>query len=186
MAASDPDDSARLPRGSIEYLTASALRERLEEEVNRAGRHGTTLSCLLLDIEDLQEVRRAHGEELAERALAYVELALRRELRRFDRVGRSEEGELLVVLPGADGARGEVVARRVLRRLRTIKLETGGERRSLRVTVGLAQWRKGMSACALLEDLYSVAGRERIGFPDALRLGAVAAAPDGRSRPGAA
>ena len=149
MAATDSDDPGPL-RGSIEYLSASALRERLEEEVNRAGRHGTALSCLLLDIEDLRDVQRAHGALLAEQVAAYVELALRCELRRFDRVGRSAEGELLVVLPGADGPRGEVVARRILGRLRALKLEAGGERRSLRFAVGLAPWREGLSAVALL------------------------------------
>jgi diguanylate cyclase (GGDEF)-like protein len=170
MAASDFDDPERPPRGSIEYLSAPALRERLEEEVNRAGRHGTALSCLLLDIEDLREVRRAHGEELAERVLAYVELALRRELRRFDRVGRPTAGELLVVLPGADGPRGEVVARRVLDRLRAIKLESAGERRSLRVAVGLAPWRAGMSAAALL------AGARTARRPESLENGGLRAA----------
>jgi diguanylate cyclase (GGDEF)-like protein len=162
MAASDSSDDSEHPlRGSIEYLSGPALRERLEEEVNRAGRHGTALSCLLIEIEDLREVRRAHGEELAERVLAYVELALRRELRRFDRVGREEQSELVVVLPGADGPRGEVVARRVLRRLRSIKLEVGGERRALRVSVGLVQWREGMSARALLSGAYAAARPER-------------------------
>lgn len=150
MAASDSDDPGRSLRGSLECLSVAALRERLEEEVNRAGRHGTELSCLLLDVEDLREVRVAHGELLAEQALAYIELALRRELRRFDRVGRAAEGELLVVLPGADGPRGEVVARRVLNRLREIKLEAGGERRALRFAVGLAAWREGMSAATLI------------------------------------
>ncbi len=161
MAAGDSDDPERPPGGSIDYLSAPALRERLEEEVNRAGRHGTALSCLLLDIENLREVRRAHGEQLAEQALAYIELALRRELRRFDRVGRAAEGELLVVLPGADGPRGEVVARRMLNRLRAIKLEAGGERRSLRFAVGLAPWREGMSAAALLGGAYAAARPER-------------------------
>ncbi len=106
-------DTERPPRGSIEFLSEGALRERLEEEVNRAARHGTALSCLLLDIADLPALRDAHGELLVERVLAYVELALRRELRRFDRVGRPSEGELLVVLPGADLPRGELVARRI-------------------------------------------------------------------------
>ncbi len=165
MAASDSDDPERPLRGSIDYLSAPALGERLEEEINRAGRHGTALSCLLLDIEDLREVQRAHGELLAEQVAAYVELALRRELRRFDRVGRSAEGELLVVLPGADGPRGEVVARRMLGRLRAIKLEAGGERRSLRFAVGLAPWREGMSAVALLNGARTAArpGRSRMG-----------------------
>ncbi len=34
--------------------------------------------------------------------------------------------ELLIVLPGADGPRGEMVARRVLDRLRAIKVEARG------------------------------------------------------------
>jgi diguanylate cyclase (GGDEF)-like protein len=159
VAAPDLDEPDRSPRGSIDYLSASVLRERLEEEINRAGRHGTALSCLLLDVEDLRDVQRAHGPHLAEQALAYVQLALRCELRRFDRVGRASEGELLVVLPGADGPRGEVVARRMLSRLRSVKLEAGGSRRSLRFAVGLAPWRAGMSATALLEDLRSVGAR---------------------------
>ncbi|MGH2854439.1 MAG: GGDEF domain-containing protein [Solirubrobacteraceae bacterium] len=159
MAAAGFDERERPLRGSIESPSASALCARLEEEVNRAGRHGTALSCLLLDVEDLREVRRAHGPLLAEQALAYIELALRRELRRFDRVGRASEGELLVLLPGADSPRGEVVARRVLARLRSIKLEAGGHRRPLRFAVGLAPWRAGMSAAALLADLRSVGTR---------------------------
>jgi diguanylate cyclase (GGDEF)-like protein len=157
MAAGDADDPERPPGGPIDYLSASALWERLEEEVNRAGRHGTALSCLLLDIEDLREVQRVHGEQLAEQVLAYVELALRRELRRFDRVGRASAGELLVVLPGADGPRGEIVARRVLGRLRAVKLQDAAQRSPLRIAVGLAAWREGMSPAALLSSARTAA-----------------------------
>jgi diguanylate cyclase (GGDEF)-like protein len=171
MAASDRDNSHAPPGATaLEYLSALALEERVREEVNRAGRQGTALSCLLVDIEDLEEIARVHGAELAERALAYAGLALRRELRGFDRLGRPSEGELLVVLPGADGPRGEIVARRVLARLRAIKLEVGGERRALRTAIGLAAWRQGMSAEALLEQARAAVGRERLGFRDALRL----------------
>jgi diguanylate cyclase (GGDEF)-like protein len=151
MAARATDHTDGSPRGSIEYLSELALRERLEEEVNRAARHNTALSCLLLALDDLPALRRAHGDALAERVLAYVELALRRELRRFDRVGRPSESELLIVLPGADSRRGEMVARRVLARLRAVKLEFAGARRPLRVAVTLAPWHAGMSAAALLE-----------------------------------
>jgi two-component system cell cycle response regulator len=177
MAATDPD--ADPLRGSPEYLSTSVLRERLEEEVLRAGRHGTPLSCLLLDIEDLQDVHRTHGAPLAELLAAYVELALRGELRRFDRVGLSAEGELLIVLPGADAPRGEVVARRLLGRLRALKLQAGGERRSLRFAVGLATWREGLSAATLLACARTAAHpptqappreADQLGFPDALRL----------------
>jgi diguanylate cyclase (GGDEF)-like protein len=159
MAAASPAPGPADPEPAPpeSKLFAPALRDRLEEEVARAGRHGTALACLLLDVEDLREVRRAHGALLAEQALAYVELALRAELRRFDRVGRVGAGELLVVLPGADGPRGEVVARRLLARLRAVRLEEGGVRRPLRFAIGLASWREGMSAATLLAALRAAA-----------------------------
>jgi diguanylate cyclase len=170
MAADDSDNPHEPSGGSIEYLSALALQERVREEVNRATRHGTALSCLHLDIEDLAEIARTHGPALAEHAVAYAGLALRRELRGFDRVGRPGERELLIVLPGADGPRGEMVARRLLRRLREVKLEARGERRPLRIALGLATWREGMSAERLLAQARAAAGRERLVFRDALRL----------------
>jgi diguanylate cyclase (GGDEF)-like protein len=150
MAASDPNPRPNQLPGRAAYLSASALVQRLEEEVNRAGRHGTSLSCLLVVIDNLEQLAREHGGELLEQTLAYVGEALGRGLRNFDRIGRPGEGELLVVLPGADSPRGEIVARRVLQRLATIKLETEGTRRPLRVSIGLAAWRQDVSGPDLL------------------------------------
>lgn len=142
MAASDPNSRSRSLQGEGgAVLSAPALAERLDEEVRRAERHGTQLSCVLLVIDNLEEMAREHGGDLHERTLEYIGSALRRELRRFDRIGRPGGDELLIVLPGADGPRGEMVARRVLDRLRTIKVEADGLRRPLRISLGLAAWR---------------------------------------------
>ena len=178
MAASEPDQRSERssPVGSlpqpaqdqIEGLSASALADRLEEEVNRAGRHGTALSCLLVAIDELDELAARHGPELRAQALAYAGPALRGELRRFDRVGRPSENELLVILPGADGPRGEIVARRMIDRLRAIKLEVGGVRRSLRVSVGLAAWQQDQSGAQLVEQAREAARRERNGLANGL------------------
>lgn len=151
MAASDPHPRSHTPPpGAFECLPASALLVRLDEEIHRCERHGTSLSCLLVTIEDLQEMAPSQREELREQTLSYVSGALGRELRRFDRIGRPSERELLILLPGADGPRGEIVARRVLDRLGTIKVEAGGARRALHVSVGLAAWREGSDAEDLL------------------------------------
>jgi diguanylate cyclase (GGDEF)-like protein len=161
MPAGNPNSrAAPLPAGSIVCLSAAALGERLEEEINRAGRHGTPLCCLLVVIENLGELAQAHGSELSERTLIYVGEALRRELRRFDRVGRPSEGELAVLLPGADGPRGEIVARRVLERLRAIKIEADGERRPLRISMGLAAWRADVDGEQLMAQTRAAAHRE--------------------------
>jgi diguanylate cyclase (GGDEF)-like protein len=156
----DPGDVDR----RIDCLSAPALADRLEEEINRAGRHGTPLSCLLVSIEDLAELASRHGRELPEQALAYAGPALLRELRRFDRVGRPSDTELLVVLPGADGPRGEIVAKRVIDRLRAIKIETDGVRRPLRVSVGLAAWREELDGEQLLAQTRAAVQRERNGI----------------------
>jgi diguanylate cyclase (GGDEF)-like protein len=153
-----------LPPGSVVCLPAAALAERIEEEINRAGRHGTPLSCLLVVIENLEELRKAHGSELSEQTLVYVGEALRQELRRFDRVGRPSEGELAVLLPGADGPRGEIVARRALERLRAVKVEAAGERRPLRVSVGLAAWREDVGGEELLAQTRAAARRRENGL----------------------
>src|SRR5947209_10628017 len=101
MAASDPNSRSRSLQGEGgAFLSAEALAERLDEEIRRAERHGTQLSCLLLVIDNLEELSREQGDDLPEQTLEYVGGALRRELRRFDRIGRPAEEELLIVLPG--------------------------------------------------------------------------------------
>jgi diguanylate cyclase (GGDEF)-like protein len=162
MAANDHLRSTTPPPDGVEWLSAPALQARLAEEIKRAERHGTELSCLLVVIENLDEMAHEHGEELREQTLVYIADALQRELRAFDRVGRPSERELLLVLPGADGARGEIVARRVLERLRTIKVEARGVRRPLQVSVGLAPWRDGSSGEDLLARMRA-ASRPRNG-----------------------
>jgi diguanylate cyclase (GGDEF)-like protein len=154
----DPDPQLQGPE-QIDSISAFELQQRLLEEISRAGRHGTPLACLLVTIGNLEELSRVHGSDLTERTLAYIGSALRTQLRDFDRIGRPSERELLVILPGADGPRAETVARRVLVRLRTIKIEAEGKRRPLRVSVGLAAWRQGVGADELLAQTRAAAAR---------------------------
>jgi diguanylate cyclase (GGDEF)-like protein len=151
MAAREPTQRAPLDTGLRVTLPAAALSDRLEEEIARAERHGTDLSCVLVLIDNLEEMAEEHGSELSEQTLGYVAAALGAELRRFDRVGRPDDGGVLVVLPGASDMDGEAVARRLLARLQTIKVEARGTRRPLRITVGLAAWRADMSGEELLD-----------------------------------
>jgi diguanylate cyclase (GGDEF)-like protein len=157
MAATDPNPRSERHAPSVaECLTPLALRMRVEEEIGRAERHGTGLSCLLVAIENLDALAHEHGAELREQTLEYVAGTLTREMRRFDRVGRPWRGsndgdsDLVIVLPGADSPRAEIVARRTLDRLRTIKIEADGTREPLEISVGLAAWRQELSAEALL------------------------------------
>jgi len=147
MAATEPetlqDPQAPAPPDA---LGAVELLARLSEEVARAERLGNSLSCLAVIVDDLGELDQGPGESLRQELTAYLARAVSSELRTFDRVGVSPDGTLMVILPGADGPTAELVARRILERIRTIKLESGGARRPIRVSVGLAAWRESVGA----------------------------------------
>lgn len=181
MAASNQDPSSeRPPVAPVACLSESALRRRLAEEVNRARRYGTPLCCLLVTIANLDELTREHGGQFYEQTLTYVARAIGGQVRDFDRIGCPGDGELLLLLPGADGPRGEIVARRALQRLRTIKVETDGERRPLSVSVGLAAWREDLDGAELL-TLARAAARRDLGNGNG--NGLASASPPALGRP---
>ncbi len=153
MAASNTNRGAGAPASRApRWLDAAALQERLAEEVSRAERHGAGLGCLLVVVENLDGLAERYGSELGEQAPRYIAAALEPGLRRFDAIGRPSAHELLIVLPGAGGARAELVARRALERLRTIKVEAHGVRIPLRIAVGLAGWQDGAQPADLLQS----------------------------------
>jgi diguanylate cyclase (GGDEF)-like protein len=158
MAANDTRDPIH-PRAPHDSLSATEIAARLEEEVSRASRHQTPLSCLLLSLDEIDELASTSDDTLPAQALAYLADAVGRQLRCFDRVGHASEGELLVLLPGADEQRGEIVARRTLARLHAIKIEAEGQRRPLRVSMGISAWRDGLSAEQLLSHTRLAAQR---------------------------
>ena len=90
MAASDPNPQLRSgPAGARRACPRRRCASALEEEIGRAERHGTRAELPAVVIENLDELAREHGGELREQTLAYIAGALRRELRRFDRIGQA-------------------------------------------------------------------------------------------------
>lgn len=139
-------------------LSAQELLHRLEEEIARAQRLGGDICCLLVRLDDFEQIARSHGAELSEAALVHAGQALGAELRRYDRVGRPDRDQLLLLLPGAGTSEGEAVARRALRRIMAIKIEVGRVRVPMSVSVGIAAWQASWSAQRLIEEARAAAG----------------------------
>src|SRR6202011_1456903 len=96
MAATDHHQRAEpQPSGEPAWMSAAALQDRLEEEINRARRHDTSLSCLLVRIDRVEEMQSEQVSELPAQALTYASGALRAEPRSFVRNGRLSDTELL-------------------------------------------------------------------------------------------
>jgi diguanylate cyclase (GGDEF)-like protein len=129
-------------------LNHRAMRRRLDEEIDRATRTGSPLSCLLMDLDNFKLVNDRHGHQAGDAVLRGVVQALVGEFRAFDRVARYGGDEFVVILPNADLASAAAAATRALERLRAVPFPDGGA--GLSTSVGVAQWHAPMNTDALL------------------------------------
>ena len=122
-----------------------AMRQRLIEEIKRAGRFG---SPLVLDLDDFKLVNDRHGHQAGDLLLRGVAHALVTEFREFDSVARYGGDEFVVILPNADLASASAAAQRALDRVEAVSAAAKAERTS--ASIGVAQWRPSMSIDDLL------------------------------------
>jgi diguanylate cyclase (GGDEF)-like protein len=126
-----------------------AMRRRLDEEIGRAQRSASPLSCLLIDLDDFKLINDEHGHPAGDATLRGVVQALVGEFRAFDRVARYGGDEFVVILPNADLDSAAAAATRALERLQELPiLEDGGQ--GVAASVGVAQWQPRMTTDALL------------------------------------
>ncbi len=83
-----------------------AIDDRLDEELERASRHGTHLALVLVDIDDFKQVNDAYGHQTGDEVLRAISVALAASVRELDLAGRFGGEEFALVLPGTqlDGA----------------------------------------------------------------------------------
>jgi diguanylate cyclase (GGDEF)-like protein len=94
-----------------------ALDERLLEEVDRARRHGTHLSFVLLDIDDFKKVNDVFGHQAGDDVLRAVASVFGGSLRELDFAGRFGGEEFALILPGTTLAGACRVAEQIRERL---------------------------------------------------------------------
>jgi diguanylate cyclase (GGDEF)-like protein len=125
-----------------------AMRRRLDEEIDRAARAGSPLSCLLIDLDDFKLVNDRHGHQAGDAVLREVVQALVGEFRAFDRVARYGGDEFVVILPNADQRSAAIAAARALERLRGVTAVD--PERGIPASIGVAQWHSPMTTDDLL------------------------------------
>jgi diguanylate cyclase (GGDEF)-like protein len=130
-----------------------AMRRRLDEEIGRAVRASSPLSCLLIDLDDFKLVNDRHGHQAGDATLRAVAQTLVGEFRAFDRVARYGGDEFVVILPNAELGSAAAAAARALERLLALPARDTGEGSAggVAASIGVAQWRAPMTTDALLE-----------------------------------
>ncbi len=116
-----------------------AFRARLEDEVKRAQRYGTPLTCVMADMDHLKPLNDELGHAAGDRAIAAVADVVRTELRETDFAARYGGDEFVVLLPHTTALDGRVFAERVCDRLRQTSLQVAGKRVPLAASFGVAE-----------------------------------------------
>ncbi len=127
-----------------------AMRRRLDEEIGRATRSASALSCMLIDLDDFKLVNDHFGHQAGDTMLRGVVHALVGEFRAFDRVARYGGDEFVVILPNAELDSAAAAATRALERLRATPAHDGTGV-GVSASIGVAQWRAPMSTDELLQ-----------------------------------
>lgn len=111
----------RAERAEVQALTDEltglanrrAFSARLEEELARAGRHGTPVALLLLDVDEFKAVNDGHGHGAGDEVLAILGEVLRTKARAEDVAARVGGDEFALLLVGSGAAEAAQVADRI-------------------------------------------------------------------------
>ncbi|RPH53948.1 MAG: sensor domain-containing diguanylate cyclase [Lysobacterales bacterium] len=135
---------ARLVRsGLTDFLTGwhnrRYLNARLKEELARAQRQGTGLTCLLIDLDRFKQINDQHGHLAGDMALRETAQRVDAQIRGSDAAARFGGDEFVVLAPGATPEQAAALAERIRLAVCDTPLEiTAGVKLNMTVSIGVA------------------------------------------------
>jgi diguanylate cyclase (GGDEF)-like protein len=145
------DHAAAQRAASLDSLTGclnhGAFQDRLREEIARAGRGGTGLGLVLMDLNEFKAVNDTLGHLVGDALLRGVADALRASVRSYDQVARYGGDEFALLLPCAS----EEDARRIADRAQAaVAGVTLPQQVPVSASAGLAHWRSHEEANTMI------------------------------------
>ena len=144
--------------------------EKIDSEINRALRHGSPMSVLMLDLDHFKRINDTWGHSAGDEVLKAIGKLLRDSCRVYDVPGRYGGEEFCIVLPETKTGNTNVVAERIRQRLESTELSCGGESIVVTASIGIAGMEEAgsgeiLSPAALIDRadraLYSAKSRGR-------------------------
>lgn len=114
------------------------VMEKIDSEMNRALRHGSPMSVLMLDLDHFKKVNDNFGHSVGDEVLKVVGQVLRESCRVYDVAGRYGGEEFCVVLPETRVGNTKQVAERIRTRLESTELPVGEKSIVVTASIGVA------------------------------------------------
>jgi diguanylate cyclase (GGDEF)-like protein len=130
-------------------LSYGALMHELDREVSRVARTGGPLTCLFVDVDGFKEVNDAAGHQAANRMLVDWAQKVMDRVRETDILGRFGGDEFILVLPDTDAEGAAALAEAL--EVEIVKEPSDPLEAPLTSSIGIGEWRPGMSPSDLIE-----------------------------------
>jgi diguanylate cyclase (GGDEF)-like protein len=133
-----PQDTSPQPNiPDAGLFSLSQIMHLMRVEFGRAQRYGYPISCVLLAVDRLAELRDLYGYDSKEAILDEVVKSTKLQVRLCDFMGRLADDRLLLVVPHTSAEGAHALAERLIHAVRELKFESDGRRLRVTVSVGL-------------------------------------------------
>jgi diguanylate cyclase (GGDEF)-like protein len=129
-------------------LNRRGIEQKLDIELQRAGRSGQNISIALIDVDHFKAINDYAGHAAGDSALRDVVSAISGRLRTYDFLGRFGGDEFLLIFPHTSCSDALIVASRIEQSVRELRIPGAGL--PLTISVGLTQATPGEVASPLL------------------------------------
>jgi diguanylate cyclase (GGDEF)-like protein len=131
----------------VDGLTGLFMRRyfdaRIEEEIERSKRYGSSFSVVMVDVDDFKHLNDTHGHLIGDRVLRSIANVVKSQMRGVDTAARYGGEELALILPRTEMVNAYNVGERIRGAIAEMRVTTDGDpSRTLRVTAsfGIASY----------------------------------------------
>ena len=135
-----------------DFLTGAANRQYIDtiigQEIERALRHQTSFSILLIDLDNFKLVNDNYGHITGDEVLKKVYLNMTSHIRKIDTIGRWGGEEFIVICPETNLEQACILAEKLVTKSQKINFEQNFMQT---ISIGVAQYKNSESLTALVE-----------------------------------
>jgi two-component system, cell cycle response regulator len=124
----------------------------LDQEINRAMRHNSTLSILMIDIDHFKKVNDTYGHQVGDFVLSEFSKTIQQNIRQYDILARYGGEEFVVLLPESNAEDALIVAEKLRAIIEQTPFQDSREKYHVTASFGLA------SSTPAIEDDFSKNG----------------------------
>ncbi len=113
----------------------STVKQRLDAELLRSRRYGSSLSCMMIDVDHFKNINDQYGHQKGDMIIRKVAQTLRGSMRQVDIIGRYGGDEFMIILPETKALNAKIAAERLKALFNTKQFPV---RKNLRVKLSLS------------------------------------------------